>query len=803
MEMDDDAPQIYALDDFRNRSHYCDKKCKLQNQYRADEHMLCCESCDVWFHGKCLGYTEGDIGDEQVWVCSENCFDDLPISQRKRDVVIGGRKRQYKKREPKQGIDKPKKSEKKVTVKQGKEIDTIKEGKETDTSKEVETEDEEEVVVPWSEDFMPHFQSVVEEAPNVLDTWLVGRTIMYQLSTPAGWFPAKIKKKITAVKSKSKTCKFLLSYTHKATKGLMKGEFETLLDISEYGKEGRGKWVLLHERQMPSAEPKKLYCKKSCRHGRHNGTDHFMIFCEGCTVWFHGSCVGVDDSDVKEDDVWVCCQKCKYDLPRNLRSEALVGNSFKKLHEAGTACVAKTSMPTFNPGKYVADDSEDDDIPLLQRVQPTATRTLPSDVQADPKKSIFASETAECTDSENQPAMITDCKHCIPAANEKNAEESDEDEPVVTQANSTNPVMMKILEPLASFVGAKRMTKKQALATVLEHIQTGANGKSLLDPDDRDYVLADARLKRLIGNRTRVKLRKLAKHVAKYIVDGDVEDEDNDKTTVPLVADAASTSCNHVYFTPPPSDRMQSLLNGCSRVGTETAKPPGQISSLSVQGLSEVNLPYVSHDSSQATECVIVKVHQQSEVHQEQECKEEKEPENKRRRIIVHEGCEHIGVTEVMGHSSCLGVMPGSKGKPFAADGGTQEEQDKMCSPAPGVPEEIDGLGVTSAKLHECVQGGSECRAHSIPVKRNSQVRDPDEYLVEFPYKKICTSQPHTANSQCGAEMRLHLLRASNDLSSTGAKCAVTAAVEAAAEDDYEDDMDGLDLDALEAQGLS
>jgi hypothetical protein len=126
-----------------------------------------------------------------------------------------------------------------------------------------------------------------------------------------------------------------------------------------------------------------------------------------------------------------------------------------------------------------------------------------------------------------------------------------------------------------------------------------------------------------------------------------------------------------------------------------------------------------------------------------------------------------------------------------------------MCSPAPGVPEELDGLGVASAKLRECVQEGSECRAPSIPLKRNCEVRDSDESLVEFPSKKICVSQPHTANSQCEAEMRLHLLSASNDPSSTGAKCAVTAAVEAAAEDDYEDDMDGLDLDALEAQGLS
>jgi len=350
MEADGNASDMYALDDFRNRSH-CHKKCKFENEYRADEHMLCCESCDVWFHGKCLRYTEGDIANEQVWVCSENCFENLSSSNHvslsisQRDIVVGKNKtgtfkRHIKKCELKQGVDvtvKPKKIEKKERVNQGKEMDT---------SKEVETEDEEnkgedELAVPWSEDLRPHFQSVVEEAPSALDTWLVGRTIMYRLSRPAGWFPAKIKKRITAVKeSKSKTGTFLLSYMQKATKGLMKGEHETLLDISEYGKEGRGKWVLLHERQMPSAEPENLYCTKSCKQ-RDNGNALFMILCEVCNVWFHGSCLGIEDGDVKEADAWVCCQKCKYDLPESLRNSALVGSSFKKQRETGTACVAK------------------------------------------------------------------------------------------------------------------------------------------------------------------------------------------------------------------------------------------------------------------------------------------------------------------------------------------------------------------------------------------------------------------------------------------------------------------------------
>jgi hypothetical protein len=249
MEADGNASNMYALDDFRNRSHYCHTKCKFQNEYRADEHMLCCESCDVWFHGKCLGYTEGDIANEQVWVCCENCFENLPISQR--DIIVGKNKtgtfkRQIKKCELKQSVDKPKKIEKKQRVNQGKEMDR---------SKDEENKGEEEMAVPWSEDLRPnkaHFQSV------------------------------------------------------------------------------------------PSAEPEKLYCTKSCKQ-RDNG-NALMILCEVCTVWFHGSCVGIEDGDVKDSDAWVCCQKCKYDLPESLRNSALVGSSFKKQRETGTACVAKTLL---------------------------------------------------------------------------------------------------------------------------------------------------------------------------------------------------------------------------------------------------------------------------------------------------------------------------------------------------------------------------------------------------------------------------------------------------------------------------
>jgi len=88
--------------DFRNRSHYCNGKCRLQNKNRSAEFMLRCEACDERFHGKCRGVKEGVIDDEQVWVCSESCFEQLPLRQCKRDVVVNRPKQKHKKRETKE-----------------------------------------------------------------------------------------------------------------------------------------------------------------------------------------------------------------------------------------------------------------------------------------------------------------------------------------------------------------------------------------------------------------------------------------------------------------------------------------------------------------------------------------------------------------------------------------------------------------------------------------------------------------------------------------------------------------------------
>ena len=77
-------------------------ECRLQNKNLSAEFMLRCEACDERFDGKCRGVKEGIIDDEQVWVYSESCFAQLPLRQRKRDVVVSRPKQKYKKRETKE-----------------------------------------------------------------------------------------------------------------------------------------------------------------------------------------------------------------------------------------------------------------------------------------------------------------------------------------------------------------------------------------------------------------------------------------------------------------------------------------------------------------------------------------------------------------------------------------------------------------------------------------------------------------------------------------------------------------------------
>ena len=85
---------------------------------------------------------------------------------------------------------------------------------------------------------------------------------------------------------------------------------------------------------------------------------------------------------------------------------------------------------------------------------------------------------------------------------------------------------MKILDPLASFVGTDRMTKTGCLTAVLAHVYSGssATGASLIDKDDNDYVLADAKLQpflHTLRKKYRVKLRKLVRYVCKFMVPED------------------------------------------------------------------------------------------------------------------------------------------------------------------------------------------------------------------------------------------------------------------------------------------
>ena len=109
---------------------------------------------------------------------------------------------------------------------------------------------------------------------------------------------------------------------------------------------------------------------------------------------------------------------------------------------------------------------------------------------------------------------------------------------------------MQILEPLASFLGTDRMTKRGCLTAVLAHVYGGSsdNGASLIDKDDNDYVLADAKLQPLLHElrkKYRVKLRKLARYVCKFMVP-----EDQEKKRIHPVSETPASYDDHVCNLP-------------------------------------------------------------------------------------------------------------------------------------------------------------------------------------------------------------------------------------------------------------
>mmetsp|Transcript_22205 Transcript_22205/g.73085 ORF Transcript_22205/g.73085 Transcript_22205/m.73085 type:complete len:108 (-) Transcript_22205:72-395(-) len=55
-----------------------------------------------------------------------------------------------------------------------------------------------------------------------------------------------------------------------------------------------------------SSEEEEVYC--ICRQGYEEG--EFMIECDHCKEWFHGSCVGVEEEAAEEWETWTC-DKCR------------------------------------------------------------------------------------------------------------------------------------------------------------------------------------------------------------------------------------------------------------------------------------------------------------------------------------------------------------------------------------------------------------------------------------------------------------------------------------------------------------
>ena len=71
-----------------SRQH-CKEPCKFGRNWNGQVFNIQCAVCKIWFHGDCAGVKKGHVGRKDIWVCSQDCEDDLPLCGRVQTVICG------------------------------------------------------------------------------------------------------------------------------------------------------------------------------------------------------------------------------------------------------------------------------------------------------------------------------------------------------------------------------------------------------------------------------------------------------------------------------------------------------------------------------------------------------------------------------------------------------------------------------------------------------------------------------------------------------------------------------------------
>eukprot|EP00960_Hanusia_phi_P002406 69729-Hanusia_phi.AAC.4 len=439
------------------RELMCKQGCKRDRKWDSRSFMLCCDTCNVWFHGDCIGVKAGNITEEDNWVCSADCADDLPLKDRRGNVIIGSH-----------------------VPRRRKAANAVK--------KSSENKSKEQRSKSMKKDGCPIARGLKALPEECLDLGkLVGRDMMYFWDDLSKWFQCRIKDVPHIGTGESVVA--IAAFRSKDTKGCLSGEKELVLKKDEYGNSSNKKWFLLANKsnkdESSGVSTNEIHCKKSCKVGRSVVENVFMLFCEACEVWFHGSCVGLQEGDIQDENaIWVCCQSCKFDLPQDVQPDALVGCWFKDAKKNEPP--KKVIIPKFKKSlssrisssfrKKPVENDSDDDVPILQNLQPNETD------EGQEARDHTPEEPLESPTAELQQEAVEG--------------------------------LMYLSKPLADFIGRDRMSRKDAMAFVLDYIKL----HDLFDPEDYGYILPDDRIRAMLGGKERIKLPKLARKVSKMIV---------------------------------------------------------------------------------------------------------------------------------------------------------------------------------------------------------------------------------------------------------------------------------------------
>lgn len=139
------------------------------------------------------------------------------------------------------------------------------------------------------------------------------------------------------------------------------------------------------KRKYRKRGPKKKYCL--CRSTK---CDTFMIYCEGCKEWFHGTCVGVNETQASKIEKYYCmvCEEKQNELKK--RKAELDASTLEKDSKPTNSLSSKQSKNN----DYSDDDDEEFQLPNAKRkyhkrqYNRTASKTNKSKKSTDnaPKK---------------------------------------------------------------------------------------------------------------------------------------------------------------------------------------------------------------------------------------------------------------------------------------------------------------------------------------------------------------------------------------------------------------------------------